>query len=71
MTTKVGEDLQETTRPQPKREFHFHPPDSTGELTWAAGQTLQQVLAQLPAALRSKTLPFDAKLFLRLDVREV
>ena len=71
----TGDDFIDNTpppTPNPKKRFRYPPPDGTGQIPWAAGQTFQQALASgLPAAIRGKTLPADALITITVEVQEV
>ena len=61
-------DVTKSPDPTPKKKYHF----AKDGMDWTAGQTFQQALAAaLPAALRGKTLSFNAKIDIGITVNEV
>lgn len=69
----VGDDFHDTSSAPvlPPKRRHYPPPDGTGAFPWVQGDTFAQaVAAGLPAAVRTKTLPFNATIRITIDVTE-
>lgn len=71
-------DFEETTPPPdptPKKVYVWparQEADGANDIPWTTGQTFQQAIAAaLPVAVRQKTLAFDARIRLRIQVEQL